>query len=112
MKQMIIKVGDDFSETVKGLSINGQLTNSRSYYNKILVLALSPLGILELGDKFVELELDWEVVAIDDEPLNLNEFDNYMNDIIVRDEEGEEIGSDPFSDLSTIQTFSGKSWKL
>jgi hypothetical protein len=35
-----------------------------------------------------------------------------MNDVIVRDEEGEEIGSDPFIDLSTIQTFAGKRWKL
>ena len=114
MKQMIIKVGDDFTETPKGLnlSIHGQLVGSKSWYNKILVLALSPCGTLELEDKFEALELNWEVVAVDDQPLNIDEFTNYMNDVITYDDEGEQINSTPFSDLSTLQRFSGKRWML
>lgn len=112
MKQMIIKVDDDYSETVEGLSIHGQLVGSKSWYNKILVLALSDCGILELEDQFEALNLSWSVVAIEDEPLNLEEFTSYMNDIIEFDEEGEEVGSNPFRDLSTIQTFAGHYWML
>jgi len=78
----------------------------------VLVLALSDMGALALGDKFEELSLSWEVIAVEDEPLNIDEFQSYMNDIIQYDEEGEEIGSNPFSDLSTIQTFAGKRWTL
>ncbi len=102
MKQMIIKVNDDYSQTVEGLSIHGQLVGSRSFYNKILVLAMSDLGMLEIGDKFEQLELDWEIIASEDEPLNADEFTNYMND----------VGEESFSDLSTIQTFAGKRWTL
>ena len=110
MKQMIIKVDDDYSETVEGLSIHSQLVGSKSWYNKILVLALSDCGILELEDKFEALELSWSVVAIEDEPLNLDEFTNYMSDVIKYDEEGEQVSRKPFSDLATIQTFAGKNW--
>ena len=114
MKQMILKVGDDFTEFPKELKLAtaGQLVGSRSYYNKILVLALSPCGILELEDQFEALELNWEVLAIEDEPLNLEEISPYMNDILEFDEEGEAIGSDPFSDLSTIQTYAGHQWTI
>lgn len=112
MKQMIIKVDDDFTEIPEGLDLQtaGQLVGSKSWYNKILVLALSDLGILELEGRFEELELSWSIVAIEDEPLDIDEFQSYMNDIIEFDEEGEEIGSNPFSDLTSIQTFAGKSW--
>ncbi len=114
MKQMILKVGNDFTEVPKGLNLStaGQLVGSKSWYNNILILVLSPLGILELEDKFEELELDWEVVAIEDEPLNLNEISSYMNDVVIYDEEGEEIDSNPFSNLSTITNFAGHNWKL
>lgn len=112
MKQMILKVPDDYTETVEGLSIHGQLIGSKSWYNKILVLALSDSGILELEDKFEELELSWSVIAIEDEPLNLEEFTSYMNDIAVFDDEGEQVSEIPFNDLSTIQTFAGKRWTL
>lgn len=110
MKQMIIKLDDDYSETVKGLHIHGQLTGSKSWYNKVLVLALSDKGILELEDQFEELELSWSVIAIEDEPLNLEEFKSYMNDIIEYDEEGQETSAKEFFDLSTIQTFAGRKW--
>ena len=114
MKQMILKVGDDFTEMPKGLNLStaGQLVGSRSYYNKILVLALSPYGILELEDQFAEFELNWEVLAIEDEPLSLEELSPFMNDILEYDDEGEAIGSDPFSDLSTIQTYAGHQWTI
>jgi len=114
MKQMILKVGDDFTEVPKGLDLSavGQLVGSKSWYNKILILVLSPYGTLELGDKLEELELNWEVVAIEDEPLSLDEISPYMNDIAVRDEEGKQIDEIPFSDLSTIQTFAGHNWTL
>jgi len=114
MKQMIIKVDDDFTEIPEGLNLQtvGQLVGSKSWYNKILILAMSDLGIMELEDQFSEFELSWSVVAIEGEPLNLEEFTSYMNDTVELDEEGEEVSSNPFSDLSTIQTFAGRKWQL
>jgi len=115
MKQMILKVGDDVTEMPKGLNLSWDkklLVGSKSWYNKILILVLSPYGTLELGDKFKELGLDWEVIAVEDEPLNFEEFKSYMNDISVLDDEGYQLDDVPFDDLSTIQTFAGKRWTL
>jgi len=126
MKQMIIKVDDDFAGFPEGLKLStcGQLVGSRSYYNKILILVLSPYGILEIGNKLddlktraiemgePEIDFDYSVIAIEDEPLDIDEFANYMNDISVLDDEGEQIDSVEFSDLSTIQTFAGHQWTL
>lgn len=115
MKQMILKVDDDLIEMPKALNLswlNSPLVGSRSYYNKILILILSDSGILELEDKFEELNLSWSVIAVEDEPLNIDEFLPYMNDVPVFDEEGGQVDSIPFNDLSTIQTFAGKRWIL
>lgn len=114
MKQMIVKVDDDFTDIPEGLNLQtaGQLVGSKSWYNKILILCVSPLGTLALGDQFDNLGLGWEIIAVEDEPLNGDEFTSYMNDIIETDEEGEQVGSVPFSDVSTIQTFAGKRWTL
>ena len=108
MKQMIIKVDDDFEGIPEGVNLQtaGQLVVSKSWFNKILILCVSNLTVSELEDA------GFSVIAIEDEPLSFDEFDNYMNDIIETDEEGEEVGSIPFSDLSTIQTFAGKQWQL
>ena len=107
MKQMIVKVDDDF-EIPEGLSLQtvGQLVGSKSWYNKILILCISDLSVDELSDA------GFDVIAIEDEPLDIEEFTSHMNDIPEFDEEGEEIDSNPFSDLSSIQTFSGKRWTL
>ena len=105
MKQMIIKI-DDEAEIPEGVNSAGQLVGSKSWYNKKLILALSDLTIEELED------LDLSVIAIEGEPLSLSGFESYMNDILEFDEEGEETGSVPFSDLSTIQTFAGRKWQL
>ena len=105
MKQMIIKI-DDEAEIPEGVNSAGQLVGSKSWYNKKLILALSDLTIEELED------LDLSVIAIEGEPLSLSGFESYMNDILEFDEEGEETGSNPFSDLSTIQTFAGRKWQL
>ena len=115
MKQMILKVEDDLIEIPKDLNlswINSLLVGSRSYYNKMLILVLSDSGILELEDKFEELNLPWSVIAIEDEPLNIDEISPYMNDVPVFDEEGKQVDSIPFNDLSTIQTFSGHKWVI
>jgi len=112
MKQMIIKLDDDYTETVEGLSIHGQLVGSKSWFNKILVLAQSDLTESELSDLFAELELSWDIIAVEVEPLDGDEFTNFMNDILEFDEEGEEINSAEFSDLSIIQTFAGRKWTL
>ena len=107
MKQMILKI-DDEAETPKGVNSAGQLVGSKSWYNKKLILALSDLTVEELED------LDLSVVAIEGEPLSVDGFESYMNDIIIFDEEGEELSSDTFrhSDLETIQTFAGRKWQL
>lgn len=115
MKQMILKVDDDITEIPEGLNIqwlNGLLVGSRSFYNKILILVVCDYGVLELGDKFEELALNWSVIAVDDEPLNIDEFAPYMDDLPVLDDEGLQVDSVPFNDLSTIQTFAGKNWML
>lgn len=128
MKQMILKVDDDLVEIQEELGMpkltqsfipkelniswsNQPLVGSRSYYNKILILVLSPCSTSEQGDKFKELDLNWEIVATEDEPLSLEELSPYMNDIPVFDE-GELVEEVPFSDLSTVQTFAGKRWTL
>ena len=105
MKQMIIKIDDD-ADIPEGVQSAGQLVGSKSWYNKKLILALSDLTVSELED------LDLSVVAIEGEPLSVDGFESYMNDILEFDEEGEEIGSSPFSDLSTVQTFAGRKWQL
>ena len=112
MSQLIIKLPDDYTETVEGLSIHGQLVGSKSWFNKILVLAQSNLTESELSDLFSELELSWDIIAVEGEALDGDEFTNFMNDILEFDEEGEEIGSSAFSDLSTIQRYAGKNWTL
>jgi len=114
MKQMIIKVDDDFISVPEGLALQtaGQLVGSKSWYNKILILCVSSLSAPELEAEFLALDLSWSVVAIEGESLSLPEFKNYMSDIIEFNEDGEEISSSLFSDLSTIQTFAGKRWTL
>lgn len=113
MKQMILKVDDDFIGFPEGLNLStcGQVVGSKSWDNKIIILVLSPYGTLELGDKFEEFDLNWEVVAIEDEPLSIDEILPYMLDIPMFDNVGE-VDSVPFSDLSTVQTFAGHKWEF
>lgn len=107
MKQIILKVDDDFSGIPEGLNINtvGRLVGSKSWFNKILILCLSDLSVSELENA------GYSVVGVEGEPLILGDLSSYMIDIIETDEDGKEISNNPFSDLKTIQTFAGRKWQ-
>lgn len=99
MKQMILKIDDDVTEMPPELNINWlntRMVGTRSYYNKMIILILSPVGVLELEDKFEELDLNWSVIAVEDEPINQDEILPFMEQI---------------TDLTgKLQTFAGHLW--
>lgn len=101
MKQMILKIDDDVTELPSELNVtwlNTRMVGTRSFYNKIIILILSPVGILELEDKIEGLDLTWSVLATEDEPINQSEILPFIDDESV----GDLIGK--------LQTFSGHRW--
>lgn len=115
--QLILKVdeGQDLD-----LPNAGRLVGTRSYYGKILVLALAdPDQVKEINAGQYDKELDeWikepikaEIVAREDEQIDQSELLPYFVDVQVYDEESDEMITLPVEDLTDkIQTFAGRKW--
>ena len=122
MKQMILKIDDDadfdlmdeeLQETIKQSKISwpqGQMIGTKSYYNKRLVLILSPIepeAILSLCDEF---DLNWSILAVEGEKIDQAPLLGFMSDLPVFDD-GEQIGVKEVLDLTgKLQTFAGRNW--
>lgn len=98
MKQMILKIDDDLTseEIPATIMSHGQLIGTKSYYNKILILVLSPIEPDDIEDLFECSVLAVEGKAIDQKPIL-----KFMIDI--DDEDVTDV-------TGKLQTFAGRNW--
>jgi len=106
----------------KGVFADGRLVDTGVYEGKELRLINADIDAVTLNavtnnDLFDEdgnqygFDLDWEVLAVENETVDQSVLLNYWLDKPVFDDEGDIIGTEPVSDLTgKIQTWAGKSW--
>jgi len=106
----------------KGVFADGRLVDTGVYLGKELRLINADIDATTLNavtnnDLFDEdgnqygFDLDWEVLAVENETVDQSVLLNYWLDTNVFDDEGDIIGTEPVSDLTgKIQTWAGKSW--
>jgi len=106
----------------KGVFADGRLVDTGVYLGKELRLINADIDATTLNavtnnDLFDEdgnqygFDLDWEVLAVENETVDQSVLLNYWLDKPVFDDEGDIIGTEPVSDLTgKIQTWAGKSW--
>jgi len=106
----------------KGVFADGRLVDTGVYLGKELRLINADIDVYQLeavtnADLFDDegnqygFNLDWEVLAAQDEVIDQDLLLDYWLDKPVFDDEGNIIGTEPVSDLTgKIQTWAGKSW--
>ena len=106
----------------KGVFADGRLVDTGVYLGKELRLINADIDATTLNavtnnDLFDEdgkqygFDLDWDVLAVENETVDQSVLLNYWLDTNVFDDEGDIIGTEPVSDLTgKIQTWAGKSW--
>ena len=106
----------------KGVFADGRLVDTGVYLGKELRLInpdidATTLNAVTNNDLFDEdgnqygFDLDWDVLAVENETVDQSVLLNYWIDTNVFDDEGDIIGTEPVSDLTgKIQTWAGKSW--
>lgn len=106
----------------KGVFADGRLVDTGVYLGKELRLINAEIDATTLkavtnNDLFDEdgnqygFDLDWDVLAVENETVDQSVLLNYWLDTNVFDDEGDIIGTEPVSDLTgKIQTWAGKSW--
>ena len=106
----------------KGVFADGRLVDTGVYLGKELRLINADIDATTLNavtnnDLFDEdgnqygFDLDWEVLAVENETVDQTELIDYWLDKPVFDDEGEIIGTEAVTDLTgKIQTWAGKSW--
>jgi len=106
----------------KGVFADGRLVDTGVYLGKELRLINADIDATTLNavtnnDLFDDdgnqygFDLDWDVLAVENETVDQSVLLNYWLDKPVFDDEGDIIGTEPASDLTgKIQTWAGKSW--
>jgi len=106
----------------KGVFADSRLVDTGVYLGKELRLINADIDAATLNavtnnDLFDEdgnqygFDLDWDVLAVENETVDQSVLLNYWIDTNVFDDEGDIIGTEPVSDLTgKIQTWAGKSW--
>jgi hypothetical protein len=106
----------------KGVFADGRLVDTGVYLGKELRLINADIDATTLNavtnnDLFDDdgnqygFDLDWDVLAVENETVDQSVLLNYWIDTNVFDDEGDIIGTEPVSDLTgKIQTWAGKSW--
>jgi hypothetical protein len=106
----------------KGVFADGRLVDTGVYLAKELRLINADIDATTLNavtnnDLFDKdgnqygFDLDWDVLAVENETVDQSVLLNYWLDRPVIDDEGDIIGIEPVSDLTgKIQTWAGKTW--
>jgi hypothetical protein len=106
----------------KGVFADGRLVDTGVYLGKELRLINADIDAVTLNavtnnDLFDDdgnqygFDLDWDVLAVENETVDQSVLLNYWLDKTFFDDEGDIIGTEPVSDLTgKIQTWAGKSW--
>lgn len=123
MKQMILKIDDDadFSEMPEDLQEmirltkitwpQSQLIGTKSYYNKRLILILSPIEKDLIEALFIKFDLNWTILAVEGEAVDQDPLLGFMVDSLVFNEDGDQTGTEEITDLTgKLQTFAGHMW--
>lgn len=122
MKQFILKIPENTSfealddevkaaiAEVKGVFPKGRVANSEAVLGYEIKLVQANVKGVELESQFLSLDLDWEVLAEEGEVIDESLILPFMLPKITLDENGEILTSEPLTDLSSLQTYSGKSW--
>lgn len=122
MKQFIIKIPEgtrffDLSEEIQNAikAVNGQfpkgvVVGSQAVLGYELKLVLADSTAAQLEDQFLSLGLDWAVLAEEGVTGDETQILLYMLDKNILDADGEIISTEALTDLSSLQTYAGKSW--
>ena len=138
MKMMIIKadqdydinlIGEEEKKNIRTLGVKftgQQITGSKFYYSKKLMLVMSNLDKAELtaaiekgfntfddnGNEIVlDLGLNWKIVAVEGEKIDDYKIINFMDDIAVYSDEEEYLYDEKVTSAKgLLQTISGKEW--
>lgn len=87
------------------------LQGSEVYLSKKLIIIMSYIAKPELTDLFDKHSLDWTVLTTEGEPLIQTQILKFMSDIVIYDEEGEVIGTEPVLDVEgKLSIVAGHSW--
>jgi len=113
MKQMILKIDDDadinlmpedLRKAISKTKIQwpqGQLIGTKSYYNKRLILILSPIEPEEIESLFDDFDLAWSILAVEGEIVDQKPILKFMEDV-----DGEDV-----TDITgKLQIFAGHLW--
>ena len=138
-RQMILKIDDDYDlddlpELVQEAIDKGaiqwpenQMIGTEDYDSKRLILIMTILSRGELtgwlngaypsrdedGELVdVDLGFNWKILAVEGQEIEDQEtILNFMSDIPIFDEEGDQIGTEPVMDLTgKLQIYAGHSW--
>jgi hypothetical protein len=116
---------DELKKTIakyKAVFADSRLVDTGVYLGKELRLINAEIDVATLlhvtnNDLFDEdgnqygFDLDWEILAVENETVDQAELIDYWLDKPVFDDEGEIIGTEAVTDLTgKIQTWAGKSW--
>lgn len=97
-------------KAVKGQFPVGALVGSQPHNGYELKLVMSNGNKESLENSFLLLGLDWEVLAEEGVQIDQDPIMAFMVDVPLFDEDGEQIGSEPPTDLSSLQTYAGRKW--
>lgn len=113
MKQMILKIDNDadfdlmpeeLRVTITQTKIQwpqGQMIGTKSYYNKRLILILSPIEPEAIESLIDDFDLNWSLLAVEGETIFQKSLLGFM-----LDEDDEDV-----TDVTgKLQTFAGHSW--
>ncbi len=90
----------------------GIVSNSHEVNGYTIKLVICNSILWELNSLFIELELDWEALAVEGELIDETIILPFMDDKIIRDDDGEQIGVESLTDCSSLQTYAGRKWRL
>ena len=114
LKALIASVRGEFAE---GIMIGTQPVDGKQLLfinvesSRLEVEALTNQNAFDDDGKQVAFDLGWNVLAVENEIVDQSLLLPYFVDVPVFDEEGEQVGTEPVTDLTNkLQVWAGKQW--
>ena len=114
LKALIASVRGEFAE---GLMIGTQPVDGKQLLfinveaSRLEVEAMTNQNAFDDDEKQIAFDLDWNVLAVENEIIDQSLLLPYFVDIPLFDEEGEQVGTEPVTDLTNkLQVWAGKQW--
>lgn len=114
LKALIASVRGEFAE---GVMIGTQPVDGKQLLfinveaNRDQIETMTSADIFDEDGNQIAFDLGWNVLAVENEIVDQSLLLPYFVDVPVFDEEGEQVGTEPVTDLTNkLQVWAGKSW--